>query len=513
MKNSKIAAWWRKSKIRQFFANYRVWRLNITKVKYIFLAYLLTVIIATLFLLSPWTHKDSSVKVSFWDALFTTSSAFSDTGLVTKTTYNTWNMFGQAIIAILIFLGGLGIFALRIFLINLIFFKRRNSLSELEVVSHERGSGDSGQTKKLIMDSIGTLLIIWIIFSFGLTFYFYYNEPKAYSDFDKYGDYISPYKNWGLSFRYGFFHCISALNNAGFDIIGKNSLMPYYHNIGLQIIFLTLLIIGGLGYPVIHDILNFFRFLIKYKGKRRYQWRLFTKISLLTYFVTTLVAFILIISFEGTFKNDNYFWRSDDKNLGNKWEKAWALLFTTFSTRSAGFSTINFSKLTSTSLIICSILMFIGAAPASTGGGIRTTTMAILFLSLFSKIMGRPSVRAFRRRIDDETVRMSSIVFSISIFLIIFISFITMSSLNNYSGQIDSNKYNFIHIFFEVNSAFGTTGLTCGITDKLNNASKVFLSILMFIGQFGISSTILVWGKKKNYSNKYEYISEPVAIG
>lgn len=157
--------------------------------------------------------------------------------------------------------------------------------------------------------------------------------------------------------------------------------------------------------------------------------------------------------------------------------------------------------------------MFIGAAPASTGGGIRTTTMAILFLSLFSKIMGRPSVRAFRRRIDDETVRMSSIVFSISIFLIIFISFITMSSLNNYSGQIDSNKYNFIHIFFEVNSAFGTTGLTCGITDKLNNASKVFLSILMFIGQFGISSTILVWGKKKNYSNKYEYISEPVAIG
>ncbi|UUD34723.1 potassium-transporting ATPase subunit KdpA [Mycoplasmopsis caviae] len=511
MKKSKFSTWWRKSKVRMFFLNYRVWKLNITKVKYIFITYLLTVIIATLFLLSPWTHKNSNEKISFWDALFTTASSFSDTGLLRKPTYNTWNMFGQAIIAVLIFLGGLGIFAFRIFLINLIFFKRRNSLSEIEVVSHERGSGESGQTKKLIMDSIGTLLIIWIVFSFGLTFYFYFNAPKANTT--NYGDYISPYKNWSLSFRYGFFHCVSALNNAGFDIIGNSSLKPYYHNIGLQFLFLLLLITGGLGYPVIHDILNYFRFLIKYKGKRRYQWRLFTKISLLTYFLTTLIAFILIFSFEASVRQDKYFWRSSDINLGNKWERAWALLFTTFSTRSAGFSTIDFSKLSSTSLVICSILMFIGAAPASTGGGIRTTTMAILFLSLLSKIMGRPTVRAFRRRIEDETVKMSSIVFSISIFLVLIFSFITMSSFDKYGGKIPSEKFSFIHIFFEVNSAFGTAGLSCGITPNLNNASIVFLSILMFIGQFGISSTILVWGKKKNYSNKYEYISEPVVIG
>ncbi|WP_027120612.1 TrkH family potassium uptake protein [Mycoplasmopsis lipofaciens] len=529
MKNLKIGYLWRNSKLRNFFLNYLKWKKNITKVRFIFLIYLLVVIIGTFLLYSPITHSakySNWNSISFWDAFFTTCSAFSDTGLVTKTTYDTWNMFGQTIIAILIFSGGLGIFALKIFLISLLFFNNKSSLSEVELVNFERGSTNSRQTKKVVIDSIGLLLIIFLVFSILLSFYFFFATPSAnsfptvtntnnvYNDSNKIiGEYVSPQNNWALSFRYGFFHCISALNNAGFDIIGQNSLIPYYKNIDLQIIFLFLFIVGGLGYPVIHDFLNFIRFKMKYP-KRKYYWALLSKISALTYLIVSIVGFILLISFEASNKGTGLtnFWKQDGY-YGNKGYKIWALIFTTASTRSAGFATINMADLTHGSIMTNIILMFIGAAPASTGGGIRTTTFAILILSIISKMIGKPSVRSFKRKIEDQTVRMSAIVFSISLFIVLVISFITMSSMDYYYGSIDSKKMSYIHVLFETVSAFGTTGLSSGITAHYNIASKIFISILMFIGQFGISSTILIWGSKHNFSYKYEYISEEVTIG
>lgn len=517
MKKSSIARWWRNSKLRAFFRYIMIWKKNLSKIKYIFLIYLVVVVIASLFLYSPITHNSNyKDKITYWDALFTTCSAFSDTGLVMHDTYITWNEFGQALIAILIFVGGLGIFALKIFIINVLFLKNSATLSDIELVSHERGSGDSRQTKKLIQDSLGFLIIITIIFSFILSFYFYGQGPRGLEGYSAkdYGEFQNPKGNWDLSFKFGFFHCISALNNAGFDIIGQNSLMPYYHNYGLHFMFILLFTIGSLGYPVIHDFMDFIRFKSKYGNKRTYNWHLFTKISLLTYFITTLVGFLLLLTFEGPVKGLNTFWNdSETKFYGNRWEKTWALFFTACSTRSAGFATINMHHLSNGSLIILSILMFIGAAPASTGGGIRTTTLAVLFLSMISKIFGRQSVRAFRRRIDDETVKMSGIVFSISIVLIFIVSFIAMSSFNIYQGSIDTKDFNMIDVIFEVSSAFGTTGLTTGFTKGINDGSKIAMALLMFVGQFGISSTILVWGNKHNYSYKYEYISETLAIG
>ncbi len=145
-----------------------------------------------------------------------------------------------------------------------------------------------------------------------------------------------------------------------------------------------------------------------------------------------------------------------------------------------------------------------------TGGGIRTTTFAILFLLIISKVFGRPNVRAFKRQVDSDTVKMSTIVSTISVVLVGFVSLVVMSSFDNFSGLVPRSQYNATHIFFEVFSAFGTSGLTTGITSSLNVGSKIVLSVLMFIGQFGVSSSVLIWTSKKNYAYKYNYISESV---
>ncbi|WP_338822325.1 potassium transporter TrkG [Mycoplasmopsis felifaucium] len=530
MKSNKLSRWWRDSKIRAFFKKLWGLRKTGTKIKYIFITYVVVILVCTLFLNSSISHNQDYVnaigykKITFADAFFTVCSAFSDTGLVTQQTYIAWNMFGQAIIAFCILIGGLGIFALKIFLINIIFLGGRTSMSDVELVSHERGNSDFFKTKRMIVDSIIFLLIVLILASFGLSFYFYFVSPSTTKNSSYYvldnvsgtqiiNDYISPHKNLSLSIRYGIFHSISALNNAGFDIIGNNSLLPYYSNYSLHIIFIILFVIGGIGYPVIHDFFNFIR--VKSKNKNAYySWNLFSKISVSTYFIATLFGFLFILSFELAAKQNAFLNTNLSPNLyGSKSDRIWALFFTTLSTRSAGFSLFNLYDLSQPSIWVLTLLMFIGAAPASTGGGIRTTTTGILFLSIFSKIFNRPNVRAFKRRIDDDTVKMSAIVATISIFIVLLVSFICMSSLSTFGGQIETAEFGSTHIIFEVVSAFGTTGLTSGVTSKLNVASLLALCAIMFIGQFGISSSVLIWNNKKNSSYKYEYITEAVAIG
>ncbi|MCS4537147.1 TrkH family potassium uptake protein [Mycoplasma sp. CSL7475-4] len=514
MKKPNLASRWRNSKFRTNFRNFIYWLRRISHLRIIFLTYLIIIVVSSLVLYSPISHN-SDQNITYMDAIFTTASAFSDTGLVTKASWNTWNAFGQAVIAFLILSGGIGIFALKIFFFSLIFPRAKKSISEMGLVAQERGGDNFGQNKKIIFHSVATLLIVTLIAGFGLSFYFYLAKPSGAGNVDFYGKYLSPQYNWNLAFRYGFFHTISALNNAGFDIIGDNSLMAYYHNIDLQVMFVILFVIGGLGFPVIYDFLNFIKLKIKYsKQNRRYNFKLITKLSVTTYVITTFIGFFALLTFELLSKKANNvnFWNMTQ--YGNKAEKVWQMFFLSLSTRSAGFSTINLAQLSTGSIIVLSILMFIGAGPVSTGGGIRTTTIAILIMSMISKILGRPSVRSFKRRIDDSTVKMSSIVFSISVFLVISFSLICATSLSDYGGQLDSNNFNFAHMLFEVSSAFGTSGLTVGVTSGLNIFSKIFIILIMFIGQFGISSTVLVWGNnKRNYAYKYDYIHEEVMIG
>ncbi|WP_029513023.1 TrkH family potassium uptake protein [Mycoplasmopsis iners] len=532
MNKWKFSYWWRNNSFAKFWNKLTHWRKRTNKVRLIFFTYLLIIVISAILLLSPATHNNTQngwKEVSVIDAFFISASAFSDTGLVTRSTYDTWNIFGQTIIAILIFVGGVGIFALKIYLINFFFFRNhRISLNQINLASTERTAVNGREAKKIITDSVSSLLIIFLVSALGLSFYFYFAAPRQIGEitasldpktnlminqsaqYAEIGKFISPHQNWGLSFRYGFFHSLSALNNAGFDIIGQNSLFAYYHNVELQVFFLILFLIGGLGYTVIHDILNYFRFKIHNKG-RKYHWQLLTKISISTYLIVTLIGFLTIIIFQ-TMSNGT-FWTNDASFYGSKAKKIWAILFTTFSSRSAGFATLPIKNLGAPSIFLISILMFIGAGPASTGGGIRTTSFAILLITLFSRLLGRPSVRVFKRRIGDTTVRNSFTVFLTSLILVILVALIISTSSQNISGNAPIDQINFNNYIFEASSAFGTAGLTAGVTDHLNNPGKIAMTILMFIGQLGVSSSILVWGKKRNYSYKYEYLTEDVVIG
>ncbi|MEA4115497.1 potassium transporter TrkG [Mycoplasma sp. 744] len=529
MRNWKLIRWYRHNSLYRFFSNLNFHFKKTKKIRIIFFTYLLIVLLSSLLLFSPLTHQEINSQwnsIKFEDALFTASSAFSDTGLVTLSTFKTWNIFGQSIIAILIFLGGIGVFVLKIYIFNFLFFgKLRFSLSEINLASAERTDAKGQSSKQVIVDAVTFLIIIFLVSSIGLSFYFYLvparnlgeietiyqnnlnlniSQSKTYQEL---GEFILPHNNWALSFRYGFFHALSALNNAGFDIIGEKSLLSFYHNIELQIFFVILFLIGGLGYPIIHDIFNFFRFKSKHP-KRKYYWQLLTKISTITYLLITIIAFLIILCMELLSKN--HILQNQNDFYNSTALKIWALFFTSLSTRSAGFATIPINQFSPNSILILIILMFIGAGPSSTGGGIRTTTFAIISIALISRLTGRPSVRAFKRKIGNKTVRNSFTVFLTSIMLVLFASIILSTSSSNYFGQAD---YDFLNYIFEATSAFGTSGLTVGISEKLNIFSKIILTLIMFIGQFGVSSTLLVWGRKRNYSYKYEYITEDIAIG
>ncbi|MFV8400888.1 potassium transporter TrkG [Mycoplasma sp. 005V] len=581
------------SKFIQSLMRFWHWKSNVSKLKYLLFVYFLIVLVSSLLLFSPWTQNVNAERISYIDSVFTTASAFSDTGLVVSDTFKQWNDFGQAIIAILILAGGIGIFALKFFIINFIFRKKSSSLGEIKLIQSERGGTNTAKITQIIISSIKFLFICIFIFSIALTIYFYFaapihtkgielllsndlrsSDPNHLKEMQN--NFISPQGNILLALKFGIFHTISAINNAGFDIMSSFSLMPYYQNYFLQICFIILLIIGGIGYPAIYDLTCYIKYKIR-REKAPYHFSIFTKVSLVTYALVFLIGFLISIGFEASSQNpyalwNQYYipqnlystngdlytanqmysfhtqyveWFRNGKNLndlakpeyallneqkwifengqlyGNWFDKTFATLFTALSTRSAGFATVNIKHFTQGSTFVFIFMMIIGAAPASTGGGIRTTTFALIIMGIARVLFGLPRVRMFKRSINQDTVNMSSQVLAIAFILIVLVSLVLFSSFKDYGGQIQtmSNSVNANEIYttqniiFEVASAFGTTGLTSGITKSLNTVSKLALILIMFIGQFGISSTLLVWKRKKNGKRTFEYVDADVAIG
>lgn len=509
------------------------WFLRIFKkisiIKYIFLIYILITILISLFLFWPITHSQylkehmsmGKIKFNYSDAFFIAASAFSDTGLSTIPIGLCFNQFGQALIAISMLLGGFGIFTLKIYVLQTI-FGTKLSVFDSQITQVERGSHNIGQTKKIIKISITTLLITLLITSFIFTIIFY---TSPYGKFDNqealkpYNPFIfNPYEemsqnpkgDFQKSLRYGIFHAISSLNNAGFDIIGQKSLAPYNEEYALQIFTLLSIFIGGIGYPVIYDIYRKIKSFSKHETT--YRITLFTKLTLVTYLIVTAIGLLFTFTFELSSKNEHSFWKQ--QSYGNNWAKTFAIYFQTKSTRSAGFATIDYYHFTKQSLVIHSILMFIGFSPASTAGGIRNITVSILFLSAISMILGRKSVFAFKRQIGKQTLIKAINIFTIGIIIVILGTLLGASAANLNEGFDDSQKqFNMLHILFEICSAFGSSGLSTGITPNMNAWGKLILIICMIIGQLGIQQTILIWGNNRKKTEYYQYIYEDVAIG
>lgn len=593
---------------------------KLSKLKYLLFTYLFIIIVSSLFLWSPITQvnpdEDWYRPKNYLNALFTVSSAFSNTGLVVYDSYLHWNILGQIFLAILILMGGLGIFVLKFYIFNFIFKRNIKTMNAYRMLQYERNHNDVNKIGSLLTTSVTFILAVSFVSGFALSFYFYYAEPiHTFGIKQNLDGYINPQGNWSLAFRFGFFHSISAINNAGFDLISGRSLMPYYQNYALQLWFIVLLIIGGLGFPVLYDLNRYIKHKLRGK-KHKYRFLLFTKVSTISYFLIFLVGFGILISFETLSINANTIWNKvyvpdSLKNDYSKWvlvlnqysqntseqgqliyqellslpnledqstltsdvareffnllnkkhlnlikvfdssgnlisaqegtlkdflthgqmygstfDKVFAIIFTSLSTRSAGFATVNMRDFTRSSFFVLLIMMVIGAAPSSTGGGIRTTTFAIVYLTIVSVILNRSKVRIFKRSINPETVFMAGQVFIIGLIVLVTASFILFTSFDILGGQIntdqillnrnfqlDATSYEAEHIWFEVASAFGTAGLSTGITKDLNIISKITLIFVMFIGQFGISSSLLVWKRKKSNQRHYEYITTDIVIG
>jgi Trk-type K+ transport system membrane component len=447
----------------------------------LFILSFITIILigATLLLLPKATYQG----ISFIDALFTSTSAVCVTGLIVVDTATYFTLFGQSIIMCLIQVGGLGILTFASYFSY--FFKGgstyENQLTLSEMTNSQK-IGDVFNTLKNIIVITATVeltaaLLIFISIDNSLI------------------------HNFGDKVFFSLFHAISAFCNAGFSTL-TNSIYEtgFRFNYTLQLIIIATFVLGGLGFPIVvniikyikHKILNFFRF--KAKGKTYKPWvlNINSRITLVTTISLTAVAFVLffILEYNNTLA---------EHSLYGKIVNA---LFGAASPRTAGFNSVDMTALAFPTLIIIFLLMWIGASPTSTGGGIKTSTFAIATLNILSLAKGKNRIEVYRREIADISVRRAFATISLSLIVIgSGILFITI---------FDPEK-GLLTIAFESFSAYGTVGLSLGITASLSTASKLVVIMIMFIGRVSMLSIMVAIFKKIKHKN-YRYPSEEITI-
>jgi len=432
--------------------------------------YIVAIIVAFLLLNLPFVHK-SGVNVDPIDSLFVAVSGVSVTGLSPVNIVETYTTFGQIIIMIILNIGGIGVMAIGTML--WVFLGKHIGMRERQLIMLDNNKDTMSGTVKLILDIVRTILIIELVGASLLAFYFYRDNPDLQ-----------------YAIMQGMFVAVSATTNGGLDITGQ-SLIPYANDYFVQTIVMFLIILGSIGFPVLIEVKAYIKNRIP-----NFRFSLFAKITTMTYLVLFVFGAIIILLFEHNHAFQNMTWH---KSL-------FYALFQSATTRSAGLQTIDVSNFGEGTNVIMSVLMFIGSSPSSVGGGIRTTTFAILILFLlnFSNNNEKTSIKAFNREIHTTDVQRSFAVF-------------TMAGILTFAGTItilvvENGKISFLQAFFEVMSAFGTCGLSLGVTDDISGMSKIVLMVLMFIGRVGLISFIIMIGGRRE-PDKYHYPKERIQIG
>ena len=434
----------------------------------VLLSFALVIAVGTLLLWLPISTKTGHA-VSFTTALFTATTSTCVTGLVVVPTVS-WSFFGQAVILLLIQIGGLGVVAIfsGVFIALQKTIGLGNRLLLQDAFNLNTLSGISLFVKKVFL---GTFLVEGA----GALLYMTVFVPE----FGAKGVWIS------------IFNAVSAFCNAGMDVIGENSLNNYVENGLVNFITMTLIVLGGLGYIVWWDILRVS------KTKKRI-WRNLTLHSKL---VISSTAFFLIL---GTVC---FLWFEyhNSKTIANMSfsKKLLASLFQSVTTRTAGFTTLPQENLTTSSSLLSIILMFIGGSPVGTAGGVKTVTIAVLFLATFSTIKGKNDVCIFNRAIVKSTIsKCVSIVFiSFSIALISTI----LLSLTIERPLVD--------IMYEIFSATGTVGLSKNLTPFLSVAGRYVVIFTMFFGRIGPIALAVSFQFKKQNTNLIKEPTEEISVG
>ena len=416
------------------------------------IGFLSIIIIGSLLLYLPLSRKEGAG--TFLDCLFVSVSSVCVTGLTTVDIADTFTVFGRVVVAVLMQLGGLGFASFALFIIALL--GRNISFSSISLAK-EAMNFDSGKG------------IIGMVFSV-LRYAFCIELVGAVMLFFPY------YRMTGSIIRsigMGLFHSVSAFNNAGFDLNGDFSSLSVFHgNVYVNIVVALLILLGGMGFIVMKDIIH----------QRKWgKFSFHTKIVLFMTFVLVSIGTLFIMA-GGTSPLDAF--------------------FLAVSARTAGFSTIPMESLSNSSSLVMIFLMFIGANPGSTGGGVKTTTVFVIFIAMASVVTGKKP-DAFKRRIPQDSITKALTVFVMAIIVILIATFSIM--------LIEGDKYSTLDVLFEVVSAAATVGLSRSLTPLLSIGSQMIIMAVMFLGRLGPLTIVTMFTKMRQ--EHLEHIEENVLIG
>lgn len=437
----------------------------------------------------PISSQDGR-SVGFLNALFTATSANCVTGLVVVTTASHWTWFGKAVILLLIQLGGLGFISM--LTLGMVIFGQQISLrSRLLIQASFNQEGLGGMVRfvkhvlfiTLMFEGIGAILL-------SISFFFMEGIPL------------------GLSLVYGVFHSISAFCNAGFDILGPESLIPYNQNYMILSTVMLLIISGGLGFPVWSEI--FYRKKHKPVVNRRRQRPLSMYLKQMSLHSKMAIYTTLTLILSGAVLFSLLEW-NNPQTLGGMSlpHKLFNVFFQSITLRTCGFDTIGQGGLTDTSQFFSSLYMMIGGSPASTAGGMKSVTVAVIFVAMVSVMKGRSKVEAFGRTLPADLLQKCLSVMATMI-LVVF----TSSFILHFTEMNNPFSHGYLELLFECASAAGTVGLTSGITPHLSAAGKMVIIVCMFMGRLSpVTVAIALNMRTDRDSGEIGYPDERVVIG
>ena len=440
---------------------------SLTPAQVIVSYYFVAIAFSFLLLSLPKVHLPG-VEVSWIDTLFTAVSAVSVTGLTVVNISETYSVFGIALLLFILQLGGIGIMSIGTFFWLLV--GKRIGLRERQLIMVDHNQFSMSGAVKLIREIIKILLLIEAVGALIFTLYF----TQYYNGFNE-------------ALLHGIFASVSATTNGGFDITGQ-SMVPYFNDYFVQIINMILIILGAIGFPVLIELKEF----LSNKNKR-FRFSLFTKITTVTFGGLLVLGTVTLIAFESFKAFKGFTWH----------ETLFAAMFHSVSSRSGGMTTMDITEFSEATNLFMSALMFIGASPSSAGGGIRTTTFAIAILFLINFARGKNTIQIFKREIQLIDVFRSYAVIILAGFMVL-VATMALILTEPYATPIE--------IIFEITSAFGTCGMSLGITDDLSSPGKLIVMALMFIGRVGLISFLFTIGGKTD-PTKFHYPKERVIIG
>ena len=443
--------------------------IKITPPRIILLGYLSVILLGALLLALPMATQ-SGESAGFLNALFTATSAVCVTGLIVVNTAEYWSLFGQTTILILIQIGGLGFMTLST--LGFMLVGKRITFSERILIKEDIGHLTYSGLVRLVRYVLALTFTVEAAGAF-LLFLFFQNQMENLR-----------------AIWFAIFHAVSAFCNAGFDIFG-NSLEAFTVDVGINLIFTSLIIIGGLGFTVIRDLMK------NARGKK-FSFKMLSLHSKMVILITTallVIGTILIFAFE--FANSA---TMGDLALT---DRLTASFFLSVTPRTAGFNTVPTGALNINTLFFVIILMFIGASPCSTGGGIKTTTLGAIATNVVSSLRGDDDYNVLERRLDKQIIDRAVAILFISAVIVILTTLVLSIT----------ETADFIDVLFESVSAFGTVGLSTGITGGLSRMGRLMIIFTMLTGRIGPLTLVVSLGEIDSDRKGFRYAQEDIMIG